>query len=253
MDVNLSSQQNAANAMAGVMLSVGNILGYVLGGFQLIEIVPSFQYHNAQFKLLSLSAVVAVTATIVVSLSTVTEPDPRRRFANIYQKKLSIASYVYSLPSVIRHLPTDIKKVCQVQILVWTGWFSFLFYSTTWVGEIWMEPFLQLNPRMSQAELDVFYANSSKVGNSAFILWSSSALFWGLLILWLTNTKSGMALLLSKEEVDIAVGVTTRTVRRIWATSLAVLACFLLLTPLITSVKVAMLGMAAAGLPWAAT
>lgn len=253
MDVNIASQQNSASAMAGVMLSIGNILGYVLGGFQLVKLVPSFDVDNAQFKLLSFVAVVAVTITLTISLSNIAEPDPRTKFSDVGQKRLSVTGHLLSLPRLIQNLSPNIRKVCQIQILLWTGWFAFLFYSTTWVSEIWIEPFLRISPGMGKDELNELYTEASKVGNSAFILWSSSALFWGLLILWATNNESGASLLIRKTDVGNDSSSSIRVIRHIWATALAILALFLLSTPFITSVWVAMLGMAAAGLPWAAT
>jgi hypothetical protein len=34
--------------------------------------------------------------------------------------------------------PTQISRVCQVQIAAWVGWFPFLYYSTTYVGQLYV-------------------------------------------------------------------------------------------------------------------
>lgn len=37
----------------------------------------------------------------------------------------------------IRHLPTRIQYLCNVQLFSWMGWFPFLFYSSTYIAEIY--------------------------------------------------------------------------------------------------------------------
>lgn len=36
------------------------------------------------------------------------------------------------------HLPERIQAICWVQFWAWIGWFPFLFYGSTWVGEIYL-------------------------------------------------------------------------------------------------------------------
>jgi solute carrier family 45, member 1/2/4 len=37
----------------------------------------------------------------------------------------------------VLHLPARIQAICWAQFWAWIGWFPYLFYSATWVGEIW--------------------------------------------------------------------------------------------------------------------
>ena len=46
---------------------------------------------------------------------------------------------ITAITSNIWNLPTPIRRICNVQFFAWFGWFPFLFYSTTWVAEIYDE------------------------------------------------------------------------------------------------------------------
>jgi len=37
---------------------------------------------------------------------------------------------------VLFALPKPIRRVCYVQLAAWMGWFPFLFYATTYMGQI---------------------------------------------------------------------------------------------------------------------
>lgn len=51
-----------------------------------------------------------------------------------YSRKLTdVISTIYE---AVRHLPKPVRRVCYVQIAAFMGWFPYLFYSTTWVGEV---------------------------------------------------------------------------------------------------------------------
>jgi len=61
-----------------------------------------------------------------------------------------------SIYRAIRHLPTRIQHLCNVQFFAWMGWFPFLFYSSTYIAEIYTkEQSLNGTPlKQSDASLD---------------------------------------------------------------------------------------------------
>lgn len=109
------------------------MIGYIAGAVDLEKITGSF-LGDTQFKKLTVIAAVSILSTSAVTCWAVTERvlvevrhDPNKpggRFKVIHQ-----------IWSTILHLPPRIRAICMVQLWAWIGWFPFLFYGTTWVGE----------------------------------------------------------------------------------------------------------------------
>ncbi|KAK0514369.1 hypothetical protein JMJ35_002986 [Cladonia borealis] len=123
-------QQNQASAWAGAMTGVGNTLGYLSGFTVLPELFRS--KHLTQFQCLCMIASVSLTITVTISCS-ILEPDspPERVDRAGFLAVLSDLLYTY------RSMPLKVRKVCHIQFFAWMGWFPFLFYSTTYVGEFY--------------------------------------------------------------------------------------------------------------------
>lgn len=117
-------QQELANAWASRMVGVGNILGYIFGYMDLPKAVPFL--GNTQFKVLCVLASAFLGATLAFSCIYIKERDPRGD--EPVTDKLGVVSFFKQVIKSIRSLPTQISRVCQVQIAAWVGWFPFLYY-----------------------------------------------------------------------------------------------------------------------------
>lgn len=133
MDNAPAHQQDSANAWAGRMTGVGNVLGYLSGFVNLPRSMPFF--GNTQFKVLCVIAGLALGGTLAISCFYVRERDPREEGPPAPEKGGIIAFFKQVLES-IRRLSPQIRSICAVQFFAWIGWFPFLFYITTYVGEI---------------------------------------------------------------------------------------------------------------------
>lgn len=120
-----SRQKVQATACASVITGIGNVLGYASGLLNLPHVLPWF--GDTQFKCLCVIASLALGSTVAVTLSTIDE----QQVMNDHMKKevnfLEVFRQIYR--NVI-YLPKDMKRICQVQLLAWSGWFPFLFYIT---------------------------------------------------------------------------------------------------------------------------
>jgi solute carrier family 45 protein 1/2/4 len=83
-----------------------------------------------------------------------------------------VFAFFKGLYHAMQKLPTQIKAVCWVQFFAWIGWFPFLFYITTYIGEIYVQPFLAENPHMTDAELDELYERGTRVGTFALLIFA---------------------------------------------------------------------------------
>ncbi len=112
---------------------MGNILGYLSGYVKLPQLLPFF--GNTQFKGLCVIASIALGSTIAISSLTIPERDPRLE-GPPRKSKSGVMAFFRQVFKSIRRLPPQIRAVCQVQFFAWVGWFPFLFYITTYIGQL---------------------------------------------------------------------------------------------------------------------
>ncbi|EPE07305.1 general alpha-glucoside permease [Ophiostoma piceae UAMH 11346] len=168
-------QQEAANSMASRITGVGNIIGYVAGYADLPRI--TWWLGDTQFKDLCAIASIALGSTVVLSCVLIRERDPRLEGPLAAHKQPGgVVSFFRKIFLSISRLPPQIRKVCQVQFCAWVGFFPMLFYTSSYIGEIYVEPFLEANPHMTPAELDKLYEQATRVGTFALLIYSITSL-----------------------------------------------------------------------------
>jgi len=125
-------KQQAGSAWASRMVSIGHLVGYMVGTVDLVKVFGK-SFGDTQFKKLTLVAGFAIIFAVGVTCWAVTErvlvssgreeeaPGPIQIVKRIFKSTME--------------LPPRIQAICWVQFWSWIGWFPFLFYSTTWVGE----------------------------------------------------------------------------------------------------------------------
>lgn len=116
------------------MVSMGHLTGYVIGTLDLVSIFgPTF--GDTQFKQLTVVAAFALVITCGVTSWAVTE---RVLISGRESEAPLGAGMIFrKVYRTLTTLPPRIQAICNVQLWSWIGWFPFLFYSTTFVGEIY--------------------------------------------------------------------------------------------------------------------
>ncbi|KAK7728736.1 hypothetical protein SLS53_009389 [Cytospora paraplurivora] len=169
-----SHQQEAANAMASRMTGIGNIIGYVAGYINLPTI--TWWLGDTQFKDLCAIASFALGVTVLMSCIFVKERNPQLDSPKAKKASRGLLAFFVTLLSSIKKLPPQIKKVCIVQICAWVGFFPMLFYTSSFIGEIYVQPYLEENPHMTPQELDRLYERATRVGTFALLIFSITSL-----------------------------------------------------------------------------
>ena len=98
------------------------------------------------------------------------------------------------------HLPNRIQAICWVQFWAWigrydfmqcsmcadylSGWFPFLFYSTTWVGEIWMR---YSGPLAAQNSTDTL-GDIGRIGSLSLVVFSVITFAGSILLPWVVKS-----------------------------------------------------------------
>lgn len=162
-------QQEDANSWAGRITGIGNILGYLSGYVKLPDIFPWL--GNTQFKVLCVIASVSLCGTIVITSLYIRERDPRLE-GPPSKANPGILSFFRQVFKSIRRLPPQSRKVCEVQFFNWMGWFGFLFYVTTWIGQLHVNPYFASHPDLSPAEIDKAWEDATRIGTFALLIFA---------------------------------------------------------------------------------
>src|SRR5271156_2082612 len=170
-------QQESANAWASRVTGVGNILGYIFGYIDLPKTFPFF--GTTQFQVLCVIASIALGATLLISCLYIKERDPRLDGPPTSDNP-GLFEFFRQVFSAIRRLPPQIRMICEVQFFSWIGWFPFLFYITTYIGQLYVNPYLK--PDLSDSEIDRLWEQATRVGTFALLIYAIVSLVGSVLL-----------------------------------------------------------------------
>jgi solute carrier family 45 protein 1/2/4 len=253
-------QQEAANSMASRVVGVGNIIGYVAGFVNL----PRYMWFfgNTQFKVLCVIACLALSSTVALSVGTIRERDPRIE-PEVPKGKGGLIAFFKEVFTSIKQLPPQTRKVCEVQFMAWIGFFPQLFYSSSYVGDIYVQPYLEKNPNMTPAEIDQLYEKATRVGTFALLVYAITSLATNVLLPFFiapTYDSPSSASIRSQKSYTTR---TTRlldklvipwlTLRRAWLCSHVIFATCMFSTLIVRSVGAATALIGIVGISWALT
>jgi solute carrier family 45, member 1/2/4 len=249
--------------MASRVVGVGNIIGYVFGYIDLPRYMGFF--GNTQFKVLCVIASISLGATVAISCVFINERDPRLEGPPAKDKS-GVISFFKGVFSSIKRLPPQTRKVCEVQFFAWIGWFPFLFYLSTWIGELYVQEFLEKD--LPPEEVDQLYEKATRVGTFALLIWAITSLASNMLLPFFVAPTYDVPV---SSKMSIRSGAsnksyTTRfdrfldalvipwlTLRRAWTLSLFIFALAMFSTLVIRTPTFATVAVGVVGIPWAMT
>ena len=164
-------QQEAANAWAGRIVGVGSIIGYLSGYVDLPKLTGGF-FGNTQFKVLCVIASSVLGITIAISCSCIRERDPRLEGTPGEEASLGVLAFFQRLFTSMRKLNPQVRKVCEAQIFNWMGWFPFLFYVTTYIGQLHVDPYFVSYPNLSESEIDQQWEKATRIATFALLIFA---------------------------------------------------------------------------------
>ncbi|KAL4076097.1 major facilitator superfamily domain-containing protein [Scleroderma yunnanense] len=132
LDITPPEQLNAGNAWHSRMTQAGNIVGYGFGFLPLAKF-PFLNFLGGdQFSKFCMVSI----ATLVITVWITCWFHEEREFVKKSDKQNKLGDILENIHSAVTTLPRPVRKVCIVQLCAFMGWFPFLFYSTTYVGQI---------------------------------------------------------------------------------------------------------------------
>ena len=161
------SQQQSGSAWASRLTAVGHLLGYCVGSFDLVAIFPNWLGGDTQFKKMTLISATALWFTVGVTSWAVTE---RIRLSSD-NDSTTVKEVLANLWHRTLNLPSRIQAICWVQFWNWVGWFPFLFYSSTFVGEIYYR-YEHPPPTPGSSDEHDALGNIGRLGSVALVMFS---------------------------------------------------------------------------------
>lgn len=149
------------------MNSLGHIIGYAMGAIDLVQIFGT-RLGDSQFKQLTIIAAMGMLLTAAITCWAVTErvllsvrPDPLRA-----QGRFKVVRQIWS---TLLTLPPRIRGICNAVFWSWIGWFPFIIYSSTWVGETYFRYDVIADARDSKDAL----GDMGRIGSMALTAYST--------------------------------------------------------------------------------
>ncbi|KAJ5549262.1 hypothetical protein N7513_006496 [Penicillium frequentans] len=159
--------QQAGSAWAGRMCAIGQLISYVIGSINTVSIFGSL-FGDTQFKQMTVIAAISLIAAVAVTSYSVKE----RVLISARDSEGSAGAIqvISQLYQTTMELPPRIQAICWAQFWAWIGWFPFLFYSTTWVGETY---FRYEVPKDEITKSTDMLGEVGRVGSLSLVVFSS--------------------------------------------------------------------------------
>ncbi|KAG1759805.1 major facilitator superfamily domain-containing protein [Suillus occidentalis] len=134
LDITPPDQLNAGNAWHSRMCQAGNIVGYGFGFIPLAKLPFLSFLGGDQFRKFCVVSMTILVVTVWITCFCHEEKASVARKNN--ERRGKFGEILENIYSAMTSLPRPIRRVCLVQIFAFMGWFPFLFYSTTYVGQV---------------------------------------------------------------------------------------------------------------------
>ncbi|KAG8532198.1 uncharacterized protein KY384_003839 [Bacidia gigantensis] len=260
-------QQEDANAWAGRITGVGNILGFLSGYVDLPKQFPWL--GGTQMQVLCAISAFAICVTVLISALYIRERDPSADGPPITKNPGLISFFTQTYRSAKR-MPPQIRKVCVAQFFNWLGWFGFLFYMTTYVGQVKLNPYFDSHDNLTPEEIEDAWEDATRDATFALLLFAITSFAASIVLpLFITRTYALSPSTNQSEHVDRITAprpsalrarldrflsrlqIQWLTLRRAWLMSHIIFAICMFSTFLVFNYAGATALTAFIGLPWA--
>ncbi|KAJ0426224.1 major facilitator superfamily domain-containing protein [Aspergillus carlsbadensis] len=242
--------QQAGSAWATRMSAVGQLIGYVIGSIDTVSVFGT-SIGDTQFKQMTVIAALALLVAVTVTSYSVKERvliTPRDS-----DGKAGAFQVLSQLLKTTMDLPPRIQAICWAQFWAWIGWFPFLFYSTTWVGET----YFRYEVSKEAARPADMLGEVGRVGSLSLVVFSSITFISSILLPFCVqppDTKRPRFTPRPPPGLAAFLGKITKVrpdLQTTWLISHIVFAATMIFAPLARSRAFATLLVAICGIPWA--
>lgn len=256
VDIAPSYQQKTANAWASRVSGAGNILGCILGFMDLPTILPIL--GSTQFQVLCVLTSLSLLVTLLITC--IYTPEQVHHKAQPAANALTPMSLIQLIHQSVNRLSSQTRRVFAIQFASWFGWFLFLFYATTYIGQLYVNPIFDEHHDLSDDEIDKKWVDATRIGTFALFI-NAIVSFAASIILPLlipsgkdtetsADSDSGPSWRIPYFGARVGTGLT---LRRLWLLSHILFAACMLSTFFISTTTAASIMTGIIGIPWAIT
>ncbi|KAF9769030.1 hypothetical protein IL306_013615 [Fusarium sp. DS 682] len=159
----IDKQQTGA-AWSSRMSAIGHMIAYGAGAVDLVKLLGT-TLGDTQFKQLTVISTFALLSSTALTCWAVTERVLIASKPAQHEGRFKVFRQIWS---TLLNLPPRIQAICWAQFWAWIGWFPFLFYSTTWVGETYFRYDVPADARKSKDTLGAI----GRIGSTALVIYS---------------------------------------------------------------------------------
>lgn len=246
-----ASQQQIGSAWASRMIAIGNFVGYLVGTLDMKTIFGT-TFGDTQIKQLCVLSFSTLLTTVLITSISVTERVLVTRRA---EDNKGLWTALRKIFNTMFHLPKRIGAICRIWFFAWIGWFPFMLYSTTFVGEVLQRYDTSARSRL-QTSTDIL-GDIARVGAMALVVYSSISLLGSFTLPWLIHSPESEALRKTRSKTGIWYSVCEfleiyrPDLATAWAVGHIMFATAMFLTLFVRSVGGATFVVGACGVPWA--
>ncbi|GAB7347981.1 hypothetical protein MBLNU459_g5482t3 [Dothideomycetes sp. NU459] len=245
-------KQQLGSAWASRMVAIGHLVVYGAGALDL-GLIFGTAIGDTQFKQMCALAAVALCLAIGVTCWAVEErvlvsKTPHEQGNDGF---LAMIGQIYK---TTRHLPNRIQAICWIQFWSWIGWFPFLFYSSTWVGEIYLR--YDAPHRLSQSNDTL--GDIGRVGSLTLVVFSTITFIGSIALPWIIRApdddeKPGFTPRPPQNIAPIIKRISEQkpSLLTAWFLSHLIFAFTMVFAPFVASLRAATVLIALCGIPWA--
>ncbi|KAK2786273.1 hypothetical protein FQN53_006828 [Emmonsiellopsis sp. PD_33] len=232
------------------MCAVGHLIGYAIGSIDMLATFGTAM-GDSQFKQMTIISAVSLIFSVSVTSYAVKE----RVLISLKDsdKKKGAGKILAQLFRTTVNLPPRIKAICWAQFWAWIGWFPFLFYSSTWVGETY---FRYEAPKAVEQSSDTL-GDVGRLGSMSLVIFSSITFISSVIlpfgVLSPDNKKSSFARRppLSIIRLFNKIPFPRPDLQTAWMLSHVMFAVTMVFAPFAHSLRFATFIVAISGIPWA--
>ena len=114
-------------------------------------------------------------STVLVSIVFIKERDPRLE-GPASSEKIGVLSFFRQVFASTKRLSPQIRSICEAQFFNWMGWFPFLYYITTYIGQLQVNSYFAANPDLSPDKIDEAWERATRVGSFALLVFAITSL-----------------------------------------------------------------------------
>lgn len=236
------------------MGSVGHIAGYGMGAVDLVSVFGT-TLGDTQFKQLTVIAALGMFITSWVTCWAVTEriPPPARYDPRAPQGRFKVVRQIWS---TLSNLPPRIQAICWAVFWSWIGWFPFIIYSSTWVGETYFRYDAPKDAAGGRQTADAL-GEMGRIGSMALTVYSAVT-FIGAWVLPLFVKAPDADSFTPRPPASIAHVVERFNKLKpgllsVWVSAHIIFSAAMFLTPFAFSFRAATVIVAVCGIPWTIT